>query len=89
MDFTTLKNTMEAIAEKELKRTNGKTAFEDLRIPCRWFAATGNGQPLMRCINDHVSEFGLQTEEHGLICLECFEPVVWTFPEDKEGPLKT
>ena len=40
-----------------------------------------------RCPNDHVSIRVLLSEERGDLCLACREPVVLTFPEDRDGPL--
>lgn len=41
-----------------------------------------------RCRNDHVSTRYLKSEAVGAsLCLACFEPVMMTFPEDKDGPL--
>lgn len=51
--------------------------------PDRWYK-----EPLWRCVNNHVSLNYLKSEQCGrALCLECFEPVMLTFPEDKEGPL--
>lgn len=51
--------------------------------PDRWYA-----DPHWRCANDHVSLTVLKSEAKGCACcLECFSPVVLTFPEDKDGPL--
>ena len=54
-----------------------------LGIPCRWLAAPW---PKYRCANDHVSTCILKSEVEGDLCLVCHEPVVMTFPEDKDGP---
>lgn len=51
--------------------------------PDRWFE-----EPRWRCVNDHVSTMYLKSEETGALCLECYEPLVLTFPEDQDGPLK-
>jgi len=88
MDIDLLVTTMREIAEKEIKEIGGEFVFEDLPVPDRWFRETGLGHPLMRCTNNHVSASGLQQDEGGIVCLECFGETVWTFPEDKDGPLK-
>ena len=41
-----------------------------------------------RCSNNHVSTYYLKSEGLGAsVCLECYEPIVLTFPEDRDGPL--
>lgn len=51
-------------------------------IPDRWFAAPG---PLFRCTQGHVSARVLKSEALGRdACLACMEPVLITFPEDKD-----
>jgi hypothetical protein len=53
--------------------------------PDRWWDG-GTGTGTWRCCNDHVSTFLLKTEQ-GYRCIACGEPVLLTFPEDKDGPL--
>lgn len=51
--------------------------------PDRWWA-----DPHWRCTGDHVSDFILKSEAmRASVCLGCYEPVVITFPEDRDGPL--
>lgn len=53
-------------------------------LPSRWI-----DNPHWRCRNDHVSRRYLKSEAKGYnACLECYEPVFLTFPEDKDGPLE-
>lgn len=55
-----------------------------LSRPDRWYEKAH-----WRCINDHVSSRYLKSEAKGCaLCLACREPVVLTFPEDVDGPLK-
>ncbi len=62
--------------EKQL----GNEFFMDL--PDRWYEKPG---PKWRCSNGHVSVRYLKSERLGYnACLECFEPVHLTFPEDEE-----
>jgi hypothetical protein len=51
-----------------------------LGIPDRWY--DGNR---WRCAKGHISRFILKSEVKGALCLECYEPVLLTFPEDEEG----
>lgn len=50
--------------------------------PERWWDAHR-----WRCENDHVCSWYLKSERKGALCPTCYEPVVLTFPEDKDGPL--
>lgn len=54
-------------------------------IPERWMDYPG---PKYRCPNGHVSKTILRRSEGPRdACLECFEAVRMTFPEDQDGPL--
>lgn len=66
---------------RKWEEAHGEPAF--MGIPDRWYAP---GQ--FRCINGHVSTTILRSEGlHRDACLACFEPVMMTFPEDKDGPI--
>lgn len=67
-----------------LRRAEEATGVEMfMKIPDRWYE-----KPRWRCQNDHVSVMYLKSEAAGRdLCLECYEPVYLSFPEDKEGPL--
>ena len=67
-------------ALKDAEQAAGHQMF--LGAPDRWYES-----PRWRCSNDHVSAMYLKAEEKGDLCLECYEPVNLTFPEDKDGPL--
>jgi len=80
---------LNVIAGEDMKATKDTLAFEDSWVPDRWFRECLPGYgPLMRCENDHVSTQGLQTEDQGILCFGCWAKVVWTFPEDENGPLE-
>jgi len=69
-------------AQRELDK-GAKPALDDFWVPDRWWREGIK----YRCINDHVSTCVLSLEAGGLKCLECFEWVHYTFPEDEDGPL--
>lgn len=48
--------------------------------PERWIDANTR-----RCVNGHVSDMHLKSEERGLLCLECGQKTQCTFPEDTDG----
>jgi hypothetical protein len=49
--------------------------------PDRWYEDAH-----WRCLNHHVSTMLLKTQR-GSVCLECGEPAVLTFPDDRDGRL--
>lgn len=52
-------------------------------IPERWYDKPG---PLYRCENEHISRMLLKSEAKGMtVCLDCYGPVLMTFPEDVDG----
>jgi len=69
---------IEGYAEKE--RLVGVEMF--MLRPDRWYE-----YPRWRCSKGHVSTNYLISTELGPVCLDCYEPVSLTFPEDKGGPL--
>lgn len=76
-DCTALANRLIAIGERE-----GGEMF--LGKPDRWYRHPS----CWRCVNDHVSTYYLKSEaQGGALCLECYQFVLLTFPEDKDGPL--
>lgn len=56
-----------------------------MKLPDRWFDPPG---PRFRCTNGHVSRCLLKSEERGDICLACGAPVLLTFPEDFDDPVR-
>ncbi len=55
-----------------------------LAIPDYWYDKPG---PKYRCVNGHVSTCILKSESKGDLCLECYGPLMMTFPNDKDGPM--
>lgn len=54
-----------------------------LGIPDRWYDVHK-----FRCYNGHVSTMVLKSEAlGGDACLECYSPVLMTFPEDEDDPV--
>lgn len=69
------------VAQAELGRELGSMFMGK---PDRWW-----DNPHWRCMNEHVSTRYLKSEIHGALCLAggCHQPVLLTFPEDRDGPL--
>ncbi len=66
-------------AKSKVELDGGAEDF--MGLPDRWYE-----RPTFRCCNGHVSLRYLKCERLGYnACLECMEPVVLTFPEDKES----
>jgi len=81
------------VTDKELKEALDRLAKQEedggaemsFGRPNRWRDA---GNVRWRCRNEHVSGVYLKSEgKGGAVCLQCFEFVSVTFPEDKDGPL--
>lgn len=53
-----------------------------LGIPDRW-----HDRFTVRCVNGHVSNHVIKSEERGDTCPECRGPCVMTFPGDVDDPV--
>ena len=82
MEEPKLMSDIEQLASSLIKIGNKEGGQMFMGKPDRWWK-----NPHFRCLNDHVSSLYLKTEYKGAICLECFAPVLLTFPEDNDGPL--
>ncbi len=72
---------IEILKFAKIERDAGAKMFKDK--PDRWY-----DNPKWRCINDHVSRVYIKSEyKGGAICPSCFEFVLLSFPEDKDGPI--
>lgn len=66
------------LRRRRLAQAAGEKMF--MGIPDAWY-----DDPHWRCPNNHVSSRYLMTEERGDRCLRCQEPVMLTFPTDRDG----
>lgn len=62
---------------RRLAQAAGEKMF--MGIPDFWY-----DKPRWRCPNNHVSSRYLMTETRGDRCLQCQEPVMLTFPTDRD-----
>jgi len=51
----------------------------------RWRSSPG---PMYRCVNNHVSQINQINGDKTKLCPVCQQPLIWTFPEDVDGPLQ-
>lgn len=66
------------LQRRRLAEARGEKMF--MGIPDAWY-----DHPRWRCPNNHVSDRYLMTEDRGDRCLCCGEPVMLSFPTDRDG----